>query len=288
MTKNTKAPLLRKPDWLKIQMPKTQDHKHVNGLVLTNRLHTICESGNCPNAGDCWARRTATFMILGDICTRACKFCNVKTGKPLPVDVLEPIRVADSIRRLNLKHCVITSVDRDDLPDKGAEMWVKTIKAIKTTNPKTTLEVLIPDFDGIKSLVNQVIEAKPEVISHNLETVERLTPKIRSRAKYKVSLTVLEQIAKSGLVAKSGIMLGLGETRDEIMQTMDDLRNVNCKVMTIGQYLQPTRKHYPVKEFVHPDTFKEYEEEGLKRGFSFVESSPLVRSSYKADRHVNA
>ncbi len=288
MTTTVKEKILRKPEWLKIQMPKTQDHKHVNGLVLTNKLHTICESGNCPNAGDCWSRRTATFMILGDICTRACKFCNVKTGHPLPVDILEPIRVANSVKTLDLKHCVITSVDRDDLHDKGANFWAKTIKAIKSVNNETTIEVLIPDFDGHTELVQKVIDAKPEVISHNLETVERLTPKVRSRAKYRLSLKVLEQIASSNIVAKSGIMLGLGETREEVIQTMKDLRSINCKVLTIGQYLQPTRKHYTVREYIHPDTFKEYEEIGLDMGFSFVESSPLVRSSYKADRHVNA
>ncbi len=285
---NTNNKILRKPEWLKIRIPDTEDNKAVGGLSSTQRLHTICESGSCPNSGDCWARRTATFMILGDICTRACKFCNVKTGKPLPVDEFEHIRVAESIRLLKLKHCVITSVDRDDLPDKGADMWVKTIKTIKRMNPQTTIEVLIPDFDGDEMLIQRVIDAEPEVISHNLETVERLTPHIRSRAKYRTSLKVLKQIADSGIVAKSGIMLGLGETREEIIQTMDDLRQINCKVLTIGQYLQPSRKHVAVQEYIHPDIFKEYETIGLKKGFSFVESSPLVRSSYKADRHVNA
>lgn len=278
----------RKPEWLKIKIPKAQAHKHVNGLVLENRLHTICESGNCPNSGDCWGRGTATFMILGDICTRSCKFCNVKTGKPLPVDTDEPIKVAESVRKLELKHCVITSVDRDDLPDGGAQIWVETILAIKKLNLKTTIEVLIPDFDGNKELVQKIIDAKPEVISHNLETTQRLTPEVRSRAKYETSLKVLKQIAESDLVAKSGIMLGLGETEEEILQVMDDLRLINCKVLTIGQYLQPTRKHHPVKEYIHPDIFKNYENIGLTKGFSFVESSPLVRSSYKADRHVNA
>jgi lipoic acid synthetase len=287
MTQNT-APIPRKPEWLKIKIPKAQAHKHVNGLVISRQLHTICESGNCPNAGDCWGRGTATFMILGDICTRACKFCNVKTGKPLPVDIDEPQKVAESVRELKLKHCVITSVDRDDLPDGGAEIWVQTIQKIKELNPQITIEVLIPDFDGNTDLIQKIIDAKPEVISHNLETIERLTPQIRSKAKYKTSLRVLKQIANSGLVAKSGIMLGLGETPVEVLQTMDDLREINCKVLTIGQYLQPTRNHFPVQNYVHPDVFAEYKKTGLEKGFSFVESSPLVRSSYKADLHVNA
>lgn len=288
MTNNNTPLIPRKPDWLKIKIPKAQAHKHVNGLVISNKLHTICESGNCPNAGDCWERGTATFMILGDICTRSCKFCNVKTGKPLPVDSNEPTKVAKSVKELNLKHCVITSVDRDDLPDGGVSIWVKTIAEIKRLNPKTTIEVLIPDFDAKKELIQQIINAKPEVISHNLETVERLTPHVRSRAKYSTSLKVISQIANSGLVAKSGIMLGLGEEENEVIKTMADLRKVDCKVLTIGQYLQPTRQHYPVKAYIHPDKFAEYETIGLQKGFSYVESSPLVRSSYKADRHVNA
>jgi len=288
MSNNNKPLIPRKPEWLKIKIPKAHAHKHVNGLVISKRLHTICESGSCPNAGDCWERGTATFMILGDICTRSCKFCNVKTGKPLPVDNNEPLMVAESVKELNLKHCVITSVDRDDLPDGGAGIWVETIKEIKKLNPKTTIEVLIPDFDAREELIQLIIDSKPEVISHNLETVERLTPEVRSRAKYKTSLKVLKQIADSGIVAKSGIMLGLGEKEEEIIKTMDDLRSVNCKVMTIGQYLQPTRSHYPVKEYVHPDKFAEYKKIGLQKGFSYVESSPLVRSSYKADAHVNA
>jgi lipoic acid synthetase len=288
MNQNNLQAIPRKPDWLKIRIPKAQAHKHVNGLVISNRLHTICESGNCPNVGDCWGRGTATFMILGDICTRSCKFCNVKTGKPLPVDTTEPTKVAESVHELKLKHCVITSVDRDDLPDGGASIWVDTINEIKRLNMETTIEVLIPDFDGKPELIQQLIDAKPEVISHNLETVERLTGEIRSRAKYHTSLKTIKQIADSGLVAKSGIMLGLGETPDEILKTMDDLRQVNCKVITLGQYLQPTRNHHPVKAYIHPDKFAEYENIGLEKGFSFVESSPLVRSSYKADRHVNA
>lgn len=284
MTTNNNIP--RKPEWLKIRIPKAHAHKHVNGLVLSNRLHTICESGSCPNAGDCWGRGTATFMILGDICTRACKFCNVKTGRPLPVDADEPRKVAESVRELNLKHCVITSVDRDDLPDGGASVWAETIRQIKLLNPETTIEVLIPDFDGKEDLIQQVIDARPEVISHNMETVERLTPQVRSRAKYQTSLKVLQKITDSGLVPKSGIMLGLGETEQEILQTMDDLRAVGCRVMTIGQYLQPTRSHHPVHAYIHPDDFARYHTIGIEKGFTYVESSPLVRSSYKADEHV--
>jgi lipoic acid synthetase len=280
--------ILRKPEWLKIKIPKAHVHKAINGLIVSNRLHTICESGNCPNSGDCWSRGTATFMILGDICTRSCKFCNVKTGKPMPIEKDEPKKVAASIKELGLKHCVITSVDRDDLPDGGASVWVETIFEIKRINPGITIEVLIPDFNNRKELIQQIIDAKPEVISHNLETVERLTPQVRSRAKYTTSLSVIEKIAKSGLVSKSGIMLGLGETEPEIVQTMDDLRAIHCKVLTIGQYLQPTRNHHPVMEYIQPDVFANYEKIGLEKGFTFVESSPLVRSSYKADRHVNA
>lgn len=278
----------RLPRWMKMKMPKGESYSKVKNLVNSHGLHTICTSGNCPNIGECWNRGTATFMILGDICTRACKFCNVKTGKPLPVDNNEPQKIAESVKKLNLKHCVITSVDRDDLDDGGADLWVKTIKAIKLETPNVTIEVLIPDFNGNTNLIQKIIDAKPEVISHNLETVESLTPKIRSKAKYHISLNVLKQIADSGLVAKSGIMLGLGETEDEVLKTMDDLREIDCKVLTIGQYLQPTRTHYPVKAYIHPDQFKKYETIGLQKGFSFVESSPLVRSSYKADRHVNA
>lgn len=288
MTKNDTPLIPRKPEWLKIKIPKAKVHKHVNGLVLSKNLHTICTSGNCPNAGDCWSRGTATFMILGDICTRSCNFCNVKTGKPLPINPDEPAQIANSVKQLNLNHCVITSVDRDDLPDSGASAWVNTINEIKRINPNTTIEVLIPDFDGNTKHIKQIINAKPEVISHNLETVENLTPKVRSRAKYKTSLQVIEQVAKSGLVAKSGIMLGLGETEEEILNTMQDLRSVNCKVLTLGQYLQPTRKHHPVKEYIHPNKFDEYKTIGLNMGFSFVESAPLVRSSYKADEHIHA
>jgi lipoic acid synthetase len=278
----------RKPDWLKIQLPKGDDYAYVNGIVQEHGLHTICSSGKCPNVGECWGNGTATFMILGNICTRACKFCNVPTGKPLPVDAKEPKRLARSIKLMKLKHAVITSVDRDDLKDGGSGIWAECIKEIKVTTPETTMEVLIPDFNGKEEDVQRVIDQNPEVISHNLETVRRLTPEVRSRARYDVSLKVLKQIADSGIVAKSGIMLGLGETEEEIYETMDDLLSVGVRVMTIGQYLQPTRKHLELQEYITPEVFKKYEQVGLEKGFSFVESTPLVRSSYHAERHVNA
>ncbi len=277
---------LRKPEWLKIRLPRGEEFAKVNSLVKKYGLHTICTSGNCPNHADCWERGTATLMILGDTCTRSCKFCNVHTGKPLPVDPEEPVNVAQTVKELRLKHCVLTSVDRDDLPDGGANHWAETICQVKRLNPGTTIETLVPDFDGKQELIQLVIDAAPEVISHNLETVRRLTPMIRSRAKYETSLKVLRHIADNGLTAKSGIMLGLGETEDEILQTMDDLLAVNCKVFTLGQYLQPTRQNYPVKEYVTPEKFDEYRKIGLSKGFAFVESAPLVRSSYRAEKHV--
>jgi lipoyl synthase len=277
-----------KPDWLKIQLPNTTDYSWMNKTIRDHKLHTICTSGKCPNAAECWGAGTATFMILGDICTRSCKFCNVKTGMPEAVDFKEPLRIARSIKIMKLKHAVITSVDRDDLPDGGAGIWVDTINKVKELNEGTTMEVLIPDFQGMKNLIQQVIDAKPEVISHNLETVRRLTPYIRSRAKYDVSLDVLRFIAESGTVAKSGIMLGLGERPDEVLETMDDIASTGAKVMTIGQYLQPSKQHLEVQEYITPEQFKFYETEGLKKGFVFVESGPLVRSSYHAERHINA
>jgi len=280
--KNTK----RLPRWMKMQMPKGESYSKVKNTVKEHNLNTICTSGNCPNIGECWNRGTATFMILGEICTRSCKFCGVKTGKPLPVDWNEPERLAESVKLMQVKHCVITSVDRDDLQDGGAAFWAETIQKIKEVNPETTIETLIPDFDGIEENIQKVIDAKPEVISHNLETVERLTPQIRSRAKYKRSLQVIKQIADSGLVAKSGIMLGLGETEEEVLQVMDDLLSVGCKVMTIGQYLAPTLEHIPVKEYISPEKFEEYHKIGIEKGFDFVESSPLVRSSYRAENHA--
>ncbi len=278
----------RLPRWMKMQLPKGESYSRVKNLVNEHHLHTICTSGNCPNIGECWNRGTATFMILGDICTRNCKFCGVTTGKPLPPDPEEPRRIAGSVRIMQLNHAVITSVDRDDLPDLGAAFWAETIREVKTLNPETKIEVLIPDFQGRAELIQKVIGASPEVISHNMETVERLTPQIRSAAKYRASLEVIRCIAASGIVAKSGIMLGLGETESEVLQVMDDLREAGCKVMTIGQYLAPTLAHIQVKEYVSPEQFERYQTIGLEKGFTFVESSPLVRSSYRAELHAGA
>lgn len=277
----------RKPDWLKIKLPMGRLSVDVMNTIRGHRLHTICTSGKCPNQGECWGCGTATFMIGGDVCTRDCKFCNVKTGHPAPLDPAEPENIASSVRLLNLKHAVITSVDRDDVGDLGAAHWVKVIQAVKRENPATTIEVLIPDFQGRPELVKQVIDAAPEVISHNLETVRRLSDKVRSRAKYDTSLQVIRQIAEAGIVSKSGIMLGLGETRDEVLEAMDDLRGVGCRVMTIGQYLQPSARNIEVAEYIRPEVFEEYREIGLSKGFTHVESAPLVRSSYHAERHVN-
>lgn len=273
---------------MKMKMPKGESYSRVKNLVRQYGLHTICTSGNCPNIGECWNRGTATFMILGEICTRNCRFCGVKTGRPLPPDPAEPQKVAESIRLMHLKHAVITSVDRDDLPDLGAACWVETILTIKKHNPGIRMEVLIPDFQGRKKLILQVANAQPDVISHNMETVERLTPLIRSAASYRRSLDVISAIARNGLVAKSGIMLGLGETPGEVVQTMDDLLSAGCQVMTIGQYLAPTQSHMPVKEYIHPGQFERYRTIGLEKGFSFVESSPLVRSSFRAEQHAEA
>lgn len=276
----------RKPEWLKIKLPMGQLSTGVLNIVRGHGLHTICTSGMCPNQGECWGAGTATFMIGGDVCTRACRFCNVKTGHPAPLDPAEPENIATSVKLLKLRHAVITSVDRDDLDDLGAGHWVKVIEAVKRENPDTTMEVLIPDFQGRPELIQQVIDTRPNVISHNMETVRRLSDSVRSRAKYDISLRVIKQISDSGIVSKSGIMLGLGETREEILQTMDDLRAVGCQVMTIGQYLQPTEKNLEVKEYVTPETFEEYGCIGREKGFRHVESGPLVRSSYHAERHV--
>lgn len=276
----------RKPDWLKIKLPKGESYLKVKEILHGQKLHTICESGKCPNLSECWEAGTATFMILGDICTRSCKFCNTKTGIPLAVDKDEPQRVADSIKSMNLKHCVITSVDRDDLPDGGSQIWTETILKIREVNPNTTIEVLIPDFNGIEADINRVIEAKPDIISHNLETVRRLTAQVRRQARYNLSLRVLKQIADSGVVAKSGVMLGLGETEEELLESMDDLLASGVSVITIGQYLQPTAKHLPVIDYITPEKFTEYGRVALKKGFRVAESGPLVRSSYHAERHV--
>ncbi len=275
-----------KPDWLKIKLPDNQEYTQVKKIVETHNLHTICQSGRCPNMGECWGRGTATFMILGDICTRACRFCAVKTGRPEAVDTKEPMNVAKSIQLMNLKHCVITSVDRDDLKDGGSNIWQQTILAVKELNPNTTIEVLIPDFKGNIENIQRVITAKPNVISHNMETVRRLTKQVRRNSDYDRSLSVLKYVAEAGLRPKSGIMLGIGETEKEILETMDDLRNVGCEVLTIGQYLQPTKEMMEVSEFIHPDIFKKYEEIGLEIGFKYVESGALVRSSYHAEKHV--
>jgi len=275
-----------KPDWFKIQIPAGKEYNSVKNTVKKHKLHTICESGKCPNMAECWGRGTATFMILGDICTRACRFCAVKTGRPEQVDWEEPMNVAKSIQLMNLKHCVITSVDRDDLEDGGAAVWNATIKAVKELNPNTSIEVLIPDFKGKEHLIQQVIDAKPHVISHNMETIRRLTNQVRRNSNYDRSLSVLQYISSAGIRSKSGLMLGLGESREEILETMDDLRNVGCEVMTIGQYLQPTKEHMEVAEFIPLEAFKEYEKIGLEKGFRYVESGPLVRSSYHAEKHV--
>lgn len=273
---------------MKMTMPKGESYSKVKNLVEKHGLHTICTSGNCPNIGECWNRGTATFMILGDICTRRCKFCAVKSGRPLPADELEPEKLAETVRVMGVRHCVITSVDRDDLDDQGAGIWARTITEVKRVNPETRIEVLIPDFRGKTELIQQVIDAQPDVISHNLETVERLTPFVRFASKYRRSLDVVRYIASQGKIAKSGIMLGLGETREEVLQTMDDLLEAGAKVMTIGQYLAPTATHMPVKEYFPPEVFDEYRKIGIRKGFRFVESSPLVRSSYRAEEHVNA
>lgn len=278
--------ILRKPDWLKIKIPSGKEYIAVKDIVARKKLHTICTSGHCPNMHECWGRGTATIMILGDVCTRSCSFCNVNTGRPLPADWKEPQRVAESVKTMTLKHAVLTSVDRDDLKDGGSEIWALTIRKIKALCPQTTIETLIPDFNGKEGLIQKVIDAGPEVISHNLETVRRITPWTRSRAKYDRSLGVLKFIAASGTITKSGIMLGLGETPEEVYELMDDLRAVGVSVITIGQYLQPTKKHLPVKEYIRPEQFEDYYKAGIRKGFDFVESGPLVRSSYHAENHV--
>lgn len=277
---------LRKPDWLKIRLGGNEQFTRTKSIVESHCLHTICTSGKCPNMGECWSRGTATFMIAGDICTRSCRFCNTLTGKPLPLDQKEPVHVAESIRLMELKHAVITSVDRDDLPDQGAQHWVDTIRAIKEINPGTTVEVLIPDFQGRLELVDLVIGAAPEIISHNMETVRRISPQIRSAAKYDVSLSVLARIAEQGVIAKTGIMVGLGETMEEVHELMDDVLSAGVSVLTIGQYLQPSRKNIPVAEYITPEQFESYKSVALRKGFKKVESAPLVRSSYHAEKHV--
>ena len=276
---------VKKPDWLKIRL-RGNEHFTETKRIVESHFHTICTSGRCPNMGECWSRGTATFMIGGDICTRSCRFCNTLTGKPLPLNSKEPEEVAESIRLMGLKHAVVTSVDRDDLPDLGASHWAATIRAIKRINPATTLEVLIPDFQGRLEWVDEVIEAAPEIISHNMETVRRISPEVRSAAKYETSLAVLQHIAQRGITAKTGIMVGLGETEAEVYELMDDVLAVGVSVLTIGQYLQPSRKNIPVAAYIHPDQFEIYRLKGLEKGFKHVESAPLVRSSYHAEKHV--
>ena len=284
---NHKVSFRRKPEWLKVKLPHGFKTKDVIGLLNDKHLHTICSSGMCPNRAECWGSGTATFMICGNICTRNCKFCNVTNRKPLPLDPQEIIDIAESIKSLNLKHIVMTSVDRDDLPDQGAHHWADAIRTIKERCPGITMEVLIPDFQGRTDLIDLIIEQKPDIISHNMETVRRLTPDVRSVATYDRSLAVLKYIASKGIRTKSGIMLGLGETREEILETMDDLLAAGCQVMTIGQYLQPSKLHYRVRDYIHPDTFAEYGEIGRKKGFRHVESAPMVRSSYHAEKHIH-
>lgn len=276
----------KKPSWLKVKLPTGKEYAAVREIVSEHKLHTICESGNCPNMGECWGAGTATFMILGNICTRSCGFCAVATGRPKTVDKDEPRRVAESIRLMGIKHAVITSVDRDDLKDGGSEIWVETIKAVREISPGTTLETLIPDFQGKWDNLQRLIDIAPEIISHNLETVRRLTKQVRVQAKYDRSLEVLKRVSESGIKSKSGIMLGLGETKDEVLESMDDLLSAGVKILTLGQYLQPTHSHLAVAEFITPDQFAEFKEIGLSKGFGYVESGPLVRSSYHAEKHT--
>ncbi|NUM32123.1 MAG: lipoyl synthase [Bacteroidetes bacterium] len=275
-----------KPDWLKIKLPSGENYAAVKKIVHENKLHTICEDGSCPNMGECWGRGTATFMILGNICTRSCSFCNVITGKPTEYDLNEPQRVAEAVKLMNLKHCVITSVNRDELNDKGSFVWAETIRMVKLLNPQTTIEVLIPDFKSDWEALLRVIEQKPEIISHNMETVKRLYKDVRPQAKYERSLEQIKKTKEYGVKTKSGIMVGLGESDNEVYEIMDDLYNAGCDIMTIGQYLRPTINHIEVKEYVKPEKFAQYKEYGLLKGFKYVESGPMVRSSYHAEKHV--
>ncbi len=284
--KQPKNERLKKPKWLRVKLPTGKEYREVRDVVSEHKLHTICESGNCPNMGECWGAGTATFMILGNVCTRSCGFCAVSTGKPAVADIFEPRRVAESIKLMKVKHAVITSVDRDDLKDGGSEIWEATVRAVRKHSPGTTLETLIPDFGGKWANLQRIIDVAPEIVSHNLETVRRLTKEVRIQAKYNRSLEVLRRLKEGGMRTKSGIMLGLGETEEEVVETMDDLRSVGVDVLTLGQYLQPTNKHMAVDEFITPNKFEEYKRIGLEKGFRFVESSPLVRSSYHAEKHL--
>tara|TARA_B100000674_G_C37957742_1_gene970474 strand:+ start:1529 stop:2395 length:867 start_codon:yes stop_codon:yes gene_type:complete len=277
---------ISKPKWLRVKLPTGESYREVRKLVDKHKLHTICESGSCPNMGECWGEGTATFMILGNICTRSCGFCAVKTGRPNAVDIMEPSRVADSVRLMKVKHAVLTSVDRDDLKDGGSEIWAATVNQIRKISPGTTLETLIPDFTGKWDNLQRIIDVAPEIVSHNLETVRRLTKEVRIQAKYDRSLELLFRLKKGGMKTKSGVMLGLGESEEEVIETMEDLANVNVDILTLGQYLQPTPKHLPVTDFVTPEQFLMYKEIGLDMGFRYVESGPLVRSSYRAEKHL--
>ena len=277
---------IKKPKWLRVKLPTGENYKKVRSLVDEHKLHTICESGNCPNMGECWGEGTATFMILGNICTRSCGFCAVSTGKPLETDIFEPAKVAQSVKLMGVKHAVITSVDRDDLADGGSEIWVATVKSIRRKSPGTTMETLIPDFGGKWDNLQRIIDVAPEVVSHNLETVRRLTKQVRIQAKYDRSLEVLMRLKRGGMKTKSGIMLGLGESETEVYEAIDDLSSVRCDILTLGQYLQPTPNHLPIAEFVTPQKFDEYREYALTKGFRYVESGPLVRSSYHAEKHL--
>ena len=275
-----------KPSWLKVKLPTGEEYKKVRNIVSEHKLHTICESGNCPNMGECWGAGTATFMILGNICTRSCGFCAVKTGRPLAVDLEEPSRVANSVKLMKVKHCVITSVDRDDLKDGGSIIWAETVNKVREVSPDTTMETLVPDFKGDWDNLQRIIDVAPEIVSHNLETVRRLTKGVRIQAKYDRSLEVIKRLKEGGMRTKSGIMLGLGETEEEVIESMQDLTNAGCDILTLGQYLQPTPKHLEVKEFVTPAQFAKYKDIGLEMGLRYVESGPLVRSSYHAEKHM--
>ena len=288
VSENLEAPPVRgrKPKWLRVKLPTGEEYRKVREIVSDHKLHTICESGSCPNMGECWGAGTATFMILGNVCTRSCGFCAVATGKPENVDPFEPLRVAKSVKLMKVKHCVITSVDRDDLKDGGSTIWAETVNEVRRLNPETTMETLIPDFRGEWDNLQRVIDVAPEIVSHNLETVRRLTKEVRIQAKYNRSLEVLRRLKKGGMRTKSGIMVGLGESYEEVLETMDDLRSVDVDILTIGQYLQPTPKHLAVQEFIRPETFAEFKEIGLEKGFRYVESGPLVRSSYHAEKHL--
>ena len=283
---NRELERIKKPKWLRVKLPIGENYRKVRSLVDEHKLHTICESGSCPNMGECWGEGTATFMILGNICTRSCGFCAVKTGKPEEVDAYEPGKVANSVKIMKVKHAVITSVDRDDLKDGGSEIWAQTVRAIRKQSPGTTLETLIPDFAGKWENLQVIIDIAPEIVSHNLETVRRLTKQVRIQAKYDRSLELLFRLKKGGMHTKSGLMLGLGESEQEILEAMQDLRNVGVEVLTLGQYLQPTLKHLPVVEFINPEKFEYYKIKGLEMGFRYVESGPLVRSSYHAEKHL--